>query len=242
MYGTPEKYKTPFKWDDDFFTFCLPPSTICLNVSRPQPAFTTHLHSTVAKMFAKSLALFALAASVAAQSANSTATSAAANPSASAILGGLSPCIIQCVSGAATLNKCSFTDVSCVCSSAQFQVDAAACLTAHCTPADLTAALNLQSTQCTAAGITPTGSAGAPQSVPFTLASSAAGTATGAPAGTATGAPASGTATTPAATPTAPATGAGTSAPAPSKTGSAAESLTVGVAGLLAAVAAVLAL
>lgn len=45
--------------------------------------------------------------------------------------------------------ECS-TDPSCVCASAQFQADAAACLTEHCTPADLATALQLQQTQCTA--------------------------------------------------------------------------------------------
>ncbi|CAA7263040.1 unnamed protein product [Cyclocybe aegerita] len=68
------------------------------------------------------------------------------------------------------MSNCAFTDASCVCASAQFQADAALCLTTHCTAEDLQTALALQTAQCTAAGITPSGTA-TPRTVPFTLAS-----------------------------------------------------------------------
>ena len=42
------------------------------------------------------------------------------------------------------------TDVSCVCTSAQFQADAGACLVQHCTSSDLAAAVALQGAECAA--------------------------------------------------------------------------------------------
>ena len=45
------------------------------------------------------------------------------------------------------------TNVTCVCASAQFVVDATACLTEHCTTADLAAAVGLQNSQCTSGEI-----------------------------------------------------------------------------------------
>ncbi|KDR67192.1 hypothetical protein GALMADRAFT_258588 [Galerina marginata CBS 339.88] len=146
-------------------------------------------------MFSK-IFVFMTVAAVAVNAQSSSGTASAPDPSSS-VLGGISPCILACVIPAATQNNCSFSDPTCVCASAQFQADATQCLTAHCTPADLQAAQALQSSQCSAASITPTGSATGVNTVPFSLASGA------------TSAPASAT-SPPATTPTAPA-GSGTS-------------------------------
>ncbi|KAJ3524572.1 hypothetical protein NMY22_g10938 [Coprinellus aureogranulatus] len=82
---------------------------------------------------------------------------------------GITPCILACVIPAATANGCSgFADITCVCSSLQFQVDARACLEAHCSRNDLEAAVTLQRVQCGAVSITPTGTAGPPNTISFT--------------------------------------------------------------------------
>ncbi|KAF9554632.1 hypothetical protein CPC08DRAFT_644056 [Agrocybe pediades] len=77
-------------------------------------------------------------------------TLSAAPPNASGIFGGLSPCALECVEGAAVINNCTVTDVSCLCSSAQLQADAEACLTIHCTDDDQDAVGSLQDEQCAA--------------------------------------------------------------------------------------------
>ncbi|KAF8957590.1 hypothetical protein BDZ97DRAFT_1762848 [Flammula alnicola] len=127
-------------------------------------------------MFSKVfLTLAAVAVVVSGQSSSATVTSSAANATSS-VLAGISPCVLACVIPAATLNGCSFTDAACVCASAQFQADATACLTQHCTAADIAAAVGLQASQCAAASITPTVSASTTHSIPFSLASSSAST------------------------------------------------------------------
>ncbi|KJA16406.1 hypothetical protein HYPSUDRAFT_219505 [Hypholoma sublateritium FD-334 SS-4] len=150
-------------------------------------------------MFSKVFFALALAAmSVGAQNATTSSDAAA---STSTALAGISACVIECVSSAAVLDGCSsFTDVTCVCSSAQFIVDATACLTEHCTTADLAAAVGLQTSQCTAAGIAVTGTAGAANSVPFSTpasSSTAAGSSSTAASATTTTKAAVSTSTTP---------------------------------------------
>lgn len=98
--------------------------------------------------------LFLLVSAVVGQTQSSAATSAAV-PTSTA---GLDPCIMTCSQQAATAAGCgSFTNVTCVCTSQQFQTLAAACLQANCTAADLQAALGLQSQICK--GISASGSA-----------------------------------------------------------------------------------
>ena len=116
-------------------------------------------------MFSKALfVLTAVALAVNAQS--STVTSPV--PSGSASTSGTSPCILACVAPAAAQNGCSGpyvfhlnsitfgadfvsrTDLPCVCTNAQFQSDAGACLQQHCSAADLQSALQLQQAGCSA--------------------------------------------------------------------------------------------
>ncbi|KAJ2924920.1 hypothetical protein H1R20_g12169, partial [Candolleomyces eurysporus] len=107
---------------------------------------------------------------------------------------GITPCILACITPAAQANNCSsFADIPCVCGSAQLQVDARACLADHCEPAELETAVSLQSAQC--ASITPSGTAGPPQSLSFTsptqptAGSSTTGSSTTPPGGVSTTAP-----------------------------------------------------
>ncbi|KAF6752455.1 hypothetical protein DFP72DRAFT_904880 [Ephemerocybe angulata] len=128
-------------------------------------------------------ALVALAAALATVSAQDTS--------------GISVCILACSAASAKANNCtSFADFQCVCSSAQFQADAAKCIQDHC-PTELEAAVSLQRTQCGALSITPTGTAGPAKTLTdVTIASTTGTTST---SGTTT-APASGTTTKPATT------------------------------------------
>jgi len=105
-----------------------------------------------------------------------TAVAVAVNAQSS--IAGLTPCILACFEPAATQNGCTFDDASCICASAQFQADVVQCLDAHCSAADVTAAAALQSSQCSAVGISPTGSVTGVNTVPFTLASSGSATVT----------------------------------------------------------------
>ena len=109
------------------------------------------------------IAVTAIVVAVNAQSPSSSAVSA---------LPSLSPCVTECVTNAATLDGCGSlyvswhihshlaiiliiffsANITCVCASSQFQVDAAACIQEHCTTADLQTALTLQQAEC-AAGI-----------------------------------------------------------------------------------------
>ncbi|KAJ2916104.1 hypothetical protein MD484_g4307, partial [Candolleomyces efflorescens] len=82
---------------------------------------------------------------------------------------GITPCILACITPAAQANNCtSFADIPCVCGSAQFQADARACLEQNCPSSELEAAVAVQTAQCGAAGITPSGTAGPPQTLSFT--------------------------------------------------------------------------
>ncbi|KAH7872774.1 uncharacterized protein C8R40DRAFT_418637 [Lentinula edodes] len=61
----------------------------------------------------------------------------------------LSQCATACVSQAAVKDGCvSFTNITCVCTSAQFQQDALSCLTAECSSSDLTTLEGLQAQEC----------------------------------------------------------------------------------------------
>ncbi|KIK69433.1 hypothetical protein GYMLUDRAFT_1002773 [Collybiopsis luxurians FD-317 M1] len=71
----------------------------------------------------------------------------------------LSSCATACVSQAAEKDGCgSFTNITCVCTNAQFQADALSCLTAECSASDLTTLQGLQATECGAAQLSATGS------------------------------------------------------------------------------------
>ncbi|KAI9455826.1 hypothetical protein HD554DRAFT_2178323 [Boletus coccyginus] len=119
---------------------------------------------------AKALVLFvscALLARAQDSSASTTTTSAPAAESSSAA--NLTPCLLTCVTQAATSGGCaSYADISCVCTSATFQSAATACLQASCTADDLAAAQALQQQQCgalttgasTATGASTTASTG----------------------------------------------------------------------------------
>ncbi|THV03650.1 hypothetical protein K435DRAFT_650810 [Dendrothele bispora CBS 962.96] len=100
-------------------------------------------------MFSHKLAFLfplALVASINAQSSSSATTSATSVPSSP---GGISPCILQCVTTAAEQNGCqSFADISCVCTSIPFQQASLACLQANCTSDDVTTATQLQQSEC----------------------------------------------------------------------------------------------
>ncbi|KAH9485889.1 hypothetical protein JR316_0002804 [Psilocybe cubensis] len=120
-------------------------------------------------MFSK-IVLLMTAAAVAVH-AQDASTTASAPDATSSIIASLSPCIVACIGPAAQANG---TDPSCVCASAQFVTDATACLQEHCTPADLAAAIQLQTSQCAAASITPTGTPTTTNTFPFSLSSGSA--------------------------------------------------------------------
>ncbi|WWC58988.1 uncharacterized protein I303_101534 [Kwoniella dejecticola CBS 10117] len=64
-------------------------------------------------------------------------------------------CVLTCSTQAAAAAGCSsYTDVTCVCTNADFQNAATSCLTANCTTADQTAALSLQSALCAGQSVT----------------------------------------------------------------------------------------
>ncbi|KAF8231420.1 hypothetical protein L208DRAFT_1398868 [Tricholoma matsutake] len=73
-------------------------------------------------------------------------TTSAVTPSSSA---DLSSCLISCVSAAAANSPCTtFSNVTCVCTSAVFQQLSSQCLNQNCTQADATQAVALQKSQC----------------------------------------------------------------------------------------------
>ncbi|KAH7883432.1 hypothetical protein F5I97DRAFT_243315 [Phlebopus sp. FC_14] len=105
-----------------------------------------------------------VAAAVTVVQAQSGTSSAPA--STSSLPAGIDDCILTCVTQAAASGGCSsFTDLQCVCTSTAFQSAALQCLQSTCTPADVTAATQLQQQECvgisgsSAASGTPTGSA-----------------------------------------------------------------------------------
>ncbi|KAJ4490930.1 hypothetical protein J3R30DRAFT_156944 [Lentinula aciculospora] len=70
----------------------------------------------------------------------------------------LSQCATACISQAAAKDGCvSFTNLTCVCKSAQFQQDARSCLTAECSSSDLTTLEGLQAQECGALQLSATG-------------------------------------------------------------------------------------
>ncbi|KAL5503707.1 hypothetical protein ACEPAH_7778 [Sanghuangporus vaninii] len=75
-----------------------------------------------------------------------TETSSAATPTSTE---GLTECILNCVSTAATSAGCSsFADLSCVCTSEAFQSQARSCLESSCTEEELNAAVSIQEANC----------------------------------------------------------------------------------------------
>ncbi|KAI6117781.1 hypothetical protein EDD17DRAFT_920138 [Pisolithus thermaeus] len=106
-------------------------------------------------MFVKSLVVVVAASALAVHAQSTTATATA---SASSSTPSLSPCLLNCVTTAASAAGCSsFTDLSCVCTSTTFQSEAGACLTANCTTTDVQTAQALEQQEC--ASITASGSA-----------------------------------------------------------------------------------
>ncbi|TRM64816.1 hypothetical protein BD626DRAFT_489979 [Schizophyllum amplum] len=125
-----------------------------LVVASPSPLSGIHAFTKMKNV----LALFALATAALAQSSTSTASSAAASSTA-----GISACILQCSSDAASTNGCSsVTDLQCMCTSSGFQNDAASCMQENCTEAEMEAALQLQATECAAIASSASDTASAP--------------------------------------------------------------------------------
>ncbi|KAJ3487531.1 hypothetical protein NLI96_g3465 [Meripilus lineatus] len=93
------------------------------------------------------LVLFTVAVAVVGAQAQST-PSATATPTG---VPGISQCALSCVTQSLSAGGCtSFTDLSCVCTSTEFQQAAQACLQANCTAEETAAAVQLQQTQCAA--------------------------------------------------------------------------------------------
>ncbi|KAH9925875.1 uncharacterized protein BXZ73DRAFT_78857 [Epithele typhae] len=94
----------------------------------------------------KFTALSAILLAASAVHAQSTTSSASTS-----IPSGVTPCILNCVSQAASAAGCSgFSDLACVCTNTQFQQQAQSCLESSCTPAEVAAAQALQSSECLA--------------------------------------------------------------------------------------------
>ncbi|KAF8131801.1 hypothetical protein EV363DRAFT_1416719 [Boletus edulis] len=100
-------------------------------------------------MFTNTKALvFIASCALLAQAQSNTTTAAASQTSLPA---GLDQCIITCSTQAAAVAGCgSFTNLTCVCTSAAFQSAAGACLAANCTTSDLQAAQQIENQQCAA--------------------------------------------------------------------------------------------
>ncbi|KAF8989197.1 hypothetical protein BDQ17DRAFT_1547650 [Cyathus striatus] len=119
-----------------------------------------------------STVVLALALSVYAQSTTDSATTGAPTDTS-----GVSPCLLQCVTTAATDAGCSsFSDIACVCASDSFQASALSCLQDNCTPADLTAAQALQQQEC---GATSASASGTDTDTAGATSASASGSVTG---------------------------------------------------------------
>ncbi|KAI0737218.1 hypothetical protein C8Q80DRAFT_1301062 [Daedaleopsis nitida] len=155
-------------------------------------------------------ALVLAAAAFAGVHAQSGSGSAGAAPTG---IAGISPCILQCITQAATGTGCSgLTDVTCFCTNTQFQQASAACLQQSCTAADLQTVMALQQSECANVSASGSGSASAPS-----------GSAT-APATSASASGAAPTSSASGASGVSGASGASTTAPAASTSGAAAGS------------------
>ncbi|KAF7303691.1 CFEM domain-containing protein [Mycena indigotica] len=114
------------------------------------------------------VALLAFAATAFAQSSSGPASSlpvsgapsgtgSAPLPSGSADISALTPCIIGCLTAAGQATVCNtFTNVTCVCTNADFQQKSASCFQGECKAAELAPAMALQQSQCAAAGLSAT--------------------------------------------------------------------------------------
>ncbi|KAJ7591569.1 hypothetical protein C8J56DRAFT_1025062 [Mycena floridula] len=91
--------------------------------------------------------------------ATGSATGSAASSGTSGLPGGADgACLQNCSQASAIKNGCvTFTNVTCVCGSAQFQADTASCITIEC-PELLAQALASSKETCGPRGITPSGS------------------------------------------------------------------------------------
>ncbi|KAL1744688.1 hypothetical protein HDZ31DRAFT_63826 [Schizophyllum fasciatum] len=109
------------------------------------------------KMKFARVAFLALASAVLAQDSTSSASGAAPTSTA-----GISQCLLQCTTTAASANGCSsVTDLQCLCTSASFQNDAKSCMQDNCTEEEQQAGLQLQAAECANIG---TASASEPSS------------------------------------------------------------------------------
>ncbi|KAF7304540.1 CFEM domain-containing protein [Mycena chlorophos] len=85
-------------------------------------------------------------------------TASASSASESASLSSLTPCVLGCLTPAAAQSEClTFTNVTCVCTNADFQYKATTCLQAECSASEMTAALAMQSAECGAESLSATG-------------------------------------------------------------------------------------
>ncbi|KAJ7152163.1 hypothetical protein C8R43DRAFT_1003674 [Mycena crocata] len=120
----------------------------------------------------KSASAASAASSGSAAVASGSASGSAAGASASAAAA-LSPCALSCASLAAANSTCNVaTNVTCVCTNADFQFKAASCLQTECQASEMGAALGLQNSQCGAASLSATAAPTA--TAPFTPPNSAA--------------------------------------------------------------------
>ncbi|KAF6746376.1 hypothetical protein DFP72DRAFT_855431 [Ephemerocybe angulata] len=89
----------------------------------------------------------------------------------------ITPCILGCVASTALCNKCSgYIDLKCVCSNAQFQANARACLQRHCTKGEVEDAEGMQREQCGSVLVSVTGMPTSPDSVAFVAPASSSST------------------------------------------------------------------
>ncbi|KAI0915392.1 hypothetical protein AcW1_003930 [Taiwanofungus camphoratus] len=102
------------------------------------------------------LAAVAFVRDVSAQSSSSSIVLPSGAPA------GITPCILNCVTQAASSGGCSsFEDLSCVCTSSAFQSAARSCLQSNCTTAEQQSADVLQQQECAAASIASGGTSAA---------------------------------------------------------------------------------
>ncbi|KAJ7053469.1 hypothetical protein C8F01DRAFT_1166470, partial [Mycena amicta] len=143
---------------------------------------------------AAALALLAPVVVLAQSSASKSVSTTASAPdsSASASIAALTPCVLGCLTPAAADTCLTFTNVTCVCTNADFQQKAASCLQAECNAEEMKAALGLQKAQCGAASLSATSTPTA--TTPFLPSNSAADiSASGVASGSGSGASAAAT-------------------------------------------------
>ncbi|KAF7302855.1 CFEM domain-containing protein [Mycena kentingensis (nom. inval.)] len=103
---------------------------------------------------------------VTAQSSDTKPAASGSNPATTSTrpdLSALTPCVLGCITAAARATVCgTFTNVTCICTDADYQQKAASCLQVECKSDEFVAALALEQAQCGDLSVTSVPTATAP--------------------------------------------------------------------------------